>query len=92
MNAKIIFLVEEPSMGFYLKEILPRIIPSQIQFQIVPHQGKRSLQGSIPKKLLPRFQQQDASRVGKCANIEENTSPSFRCFVDGVKKICEELS
>lgn len=48
---KIVFLVEEASMEWILKVILPEIIPEEVQFQIVPHQGKQDLQKSISIKL-----------------------------------------
>jgi hypothetical protein len=48
---KIVFLVEEPSMDELLQGILPKILPSTLKFQIIPHQGKTDLESSIPKKL-----------------------------------------
>ena len=48
---KIVFLVEEQSMEYLLNGILPRVLPSGIDFKVVPHQGKQHLQKSIPIKL-----------------------------------------
>lgn len=48
---KIIFLTEEPSMAEFLKRILPKILPEEIHFQIVPHEGIGELKKSIPVKL-----------------------------------------
>lgn len=48
---KIVFLVEESSMEHLLNGILPKILPGEIEFKVVPHQGKQHLQKSIPIKL-----------------------------------------
>ena len=48
---KLIFLLEEPSMKYFLNELLPRILPENVAFQLIPHHGKRDLEKSIPKKL-----------------------------------------
>lgn len=48
---KLVFLLEEPSMKYLLDEILPRILPENIDFQTIPHNGKRELERSIPNKL-----------------------------------------
>ncbi len=48
-------LVEEPSMEYFLRGILPRILPSSFQLDIDcfirPHQGKQDLQKSIIRKV-----------------------------------------
>lgn len=48
---KLIFLLEEPSMKYLLLELLPRLLPPDVEFQIIPHNGKRDLEKSIPRKL-----------------------------------------
>ena len=48
---KIVFLVEEPSMGEVLEVILPQILSCQTEFTVIPHQGYGDLRMSIPKKL-----------------------------------------
>ena len=48
---KLVFLLEEPSMKYLLDILLPRILPSDVVFQTVPHSGKRDLERSIPRKL-----------------------------------------
>lgn len=48
---KLIFLLEEPSMKYFLDELLPRILPEDVEYQLIPHHGKRDLEKSIPKKL-----------------------------------------
>lgn len=48
---KLIFLLEEPSMKYLLDGLLPKILPSNIDFQTIPHHGKNDLKKSIPNKL-----------------------------------------
>lgn len=48
---KIVFLVEEQSMRYLLEGILPKVLPIEIDFQVIPHQGKQNLGKSIPIKL-----------------------------------------
>ncbi len=38
-------------MKVLLDELLPRLLPQNIRFQIIPHQGKSDLEKSIPHKL-----------------------------------------
>lgn len=38
-------------MKYLLDELLPRILPPDVTFQTIPHQGKRDLEKSIPRKL-----------------------------------------
>ncbi len=51
MSYDIIFLLEEPSMNNVLEEILPRLIPNNITYICIPHQGKQDLAKSIPIKI-----------------------------------------
>ncbi len=48
---KLVFLVEEPSISEVLEVLLPRLLPQNILFQVVPHEGKNDLEKSIPRKL-----------------------------------------
>ena len=48
---KLVFLLEEPSMKYLLDELLPRILPENVEFQTIPHKGKQALERSIPRKL-----------------------------------------
>jgi len=47
----LVFLLEEPSMAAVLEVLLPKILPDNVYFQLVPHEGKSDLDRSIPKKL-----------------------------------------
>ncbi|MDR2589200.1 MAG: DUF4276 family protein [Spirochaetales bacterium] len=48
---KFVFLLEEQSMKEVLEVILPRILPRNIVFQCIAHQGKSHLKKSIKNKL-----------------------------------------
>lgn len=48
---KLVFLLEEPSMKHLLDGLLPRILPRDVSFQTIAHNGKQDLKKSIPKKL-----------------------------------------
>jgi len=47
----LVFLLEEPSMVEVLEVLLPKLLPETVFFQLVPHEGKRDLDRSIPRKL-----------------------------------------
>lgn len=51
MSYDLIFLLEEPSMKNVLEVILPKIIPEQLTYICIAHQGKQDLANSIPKKI-----------------------------------------
>lgn len=48
---KLVFLLEERSMKYLLDGILPVILPKDVAFQTIPHEGKNDLKKSIPIKL-----------------------------------------
>lgn len=48
--SRIVFLLEERSMQVLLDGLLPRLFPD-LPFLCVPHEGKRDLELSIPRKL-----------------------------------------
>lgn len=48
---KIVFFVEEPSMYETLNGVLPRLLPAEVAWQCIPHEGKTDLLKSIPRKL-----------------------------------------
>lgn len=47
----LVFLLEEASMKAFLEGLLPRLLPDEVDFILVPHEGKSDLQRSIPRKL-----------------------------------------
>ena len=48
--ARLVFLLEEPSMQYCLEGLLPRLAPD-LEFVLVAHEGKRDLEQSIGRKL-----------------------------------------
>lgn len=50
MKSEVVFLLEEKSMEELLKVLLPRLAP-ELQFRLIPHEGKGDLEKSIPRKL-----------------------------------------
>ncbi|MDR1088885.1 MAG: DUF4276 family protein [Coriobacteriales bacterium] len=48
---KLVFLLEEPSMKNALDHLLPQILPPNVFFKLLPHEGKSDLKRSIPRKL-----------------------------------------
>ncbi|GMO70200.1 MAG: hypothetical protein Ta2A_18760 [Treponemataceae bacterium] len=46
---KLIFLLEEQSMKEVLEIILPKILPANISFTCIPHNGKSHLRKSVKK-------------------------------------------
>ena len=51
---KLVFLLEEESMKHFLDGILPKILPPDVGFITVPHEGKSDLQKSVPIKQIGR--------------------------------------
>lgn len=48
---KLVFMLEERSMKLLLDAILPRILPDDVEFLTIPHDGKSDLEKSLPRKL-----------------------------------------
>ena len=48
---RLVFLCEEPSMKYFLDGFLPRLLPKDIDFITIKHDGKSDLEKSIPVKL-----------------------------------------
>lgn len=48
---RLVFLLEEPSMKYLLDELLPKMLPEDVSFLTIPHNGKSDLRKSIPRKL-----------------------------------------
>ncbi len=51
MSYNLIFLLEEPSIKNVLDHLLPQVIPAELTYICIPHQGKQDLANSIPKKI-----------------------------------------
>ncbi len=48
---QLVFMLEEPSAKILLDSLLPRILPPDVSFICIPHEGKQDLDKSIPIKL-----------------------------------------
>lgn len=48
---QLVFLLEEESMKVLLDVLLPKILPLDVDFICIPHEGKQDLEKSIPRKL-----------------------------------------
>ena len=48
---QLVFLLEEESMKTLLDVLLPKILPPEVNFLCIPHEGKQDLEKSIPRKL-----------------------------------------
>jgi hypothetical protein len=51
MVKQLVFLLEEPSMADVLKVLLPKVLPDNIGFKLIIHEGKQDLEKSIPTRL-----------------------------------------
>lgn len=51
MSYDLIFLLEELSIKNVLDQLLPQVIPTEITYICIPHQGKQDLANSIQKKI-----------------------------------------
>lgn len=47
----LVFLLEEKSMKLFLDVLLPKILPQDVAFLTIPHEGKSDLKKSLPIKL-----------------------------------------
>jgi len=48
---ELVFFLEEQSAKVFLDGFLPFLLPPEISFRTIPHQGKHDLQRSLPRKL-----------------------------------------
>lgn len=77
----LVFMTEEASMEICLNNIIPKIIPPNITFKVIPHEGKQDLEKSIPRKLRAWNNCEDIEYKfiivrdkdgGDCINIKNN--------------------
>ena len=83
----IVFLVEEPSMKEFLKVILPKVIPVNVSYTIIHHEGKQDLERSIPKKLRA-FRQPD--RLSNPAQVLKSLVPTYQ-KVSGARAVSKHM-
>ena len=48
---KLVFMLEELSMKYLLDELLPHVLPKNVEYQTIAHNGKSALRKSLPIKL-----------------------------------------
>ncbi|UYM18192.1 DUF4276 family protein [Endozoicomonas euniceicola] len=48
---QLVFMLEEHSAKILLESLLPRVLPPEVSFLCIPHEGKQDLEKSIPIKL-----------------------------------------
>jgi len=98
--AKLVFLLEEPSMEEVLTVVLPKILPPTTAFQLIPHTGKSDLEKSIPRKLAAwnepdvRFVVIRDKDSGDCVIIKKNLAQICATAGRGdtlVRIVCHEL-
>jgi hypothetical protein len=96
---RVVFLLEEKSMKVLLDGLLPRLLPD-LAFLCVPHEGKRDLEISIPRKLRAwrepgvRFVVVRDNDGGDCRSLKDRLAAL--CSAAGradtlVRVACEEL-
>ena len=83
--AKLVFLLEEPSMAVLLDGLLPRFFP-WLRFQCVPHNGKRDLAKSVPRKLR-RWREPDVQFVV----VQDQDQADCRLVKDRLSKACSDV-
>lgn len=79
---KIIFLLEEPSMKFFLDGYLPRLMPG-LDFLSIKHEGKQDLEKSIPRKLR-------AFHRSVFVVVRDNDSANCIVIKTRLQRLCEE--
>lgn len=82
---EIVFLVEEPSMKEFLKAILSKVLPDNLTYTIIHHEGKQDLEKSIPKKLRA-FRQPETRFV---ILIDQDSNDCI-LLKDRLLKLCQE--
>lgn len=87
MKYDLIFLLEEPSIQNVLEILLPKIIPNEITFKCIPHQGKQDLAKSIPTKIkaFKKF-----SPTTKFIIVHDQDSNNCKMLKSELLEICQK--
>jgi hypothetical protein len=85
MSYDLIFLLEEPSIKIVLDEIIPKLIPDEVHYICIAHQGKQDLAKSIPKK-IKAFQFKPAT---KFVIVHDQDSHNCKTLKDELLAICK---
>ena len=83
---KLVFLLEEKSMKYFLDGILPKILPENVVFQTIPHEGKSDLKKSIRIK-LSAWNEPDV----KFVIVQDQDSNDCRKLKKELLELCEGL-
>ena len=85
MSYDLIFLLEEPSIENVLEQLLPQIIPPEIRYICISHQGKQDLTKSIPVKIRA-FQ---SNPTTKFVIVHDQDSHDCKQLKAELLKICQ---
>lgn len=80
---RLVFMLEERSAKLFLDALLPRILPSDIQYLTIAHEGKQDLRRSIPKKLKGWQQPEDRFIV-----VHDQDSSDCRALKAELELLC----
>ncbi|NEP59479.1 MAG: DUF4276 family protein [Symploca sp. SIO2G7] len=86
MSYDLIFLLEELSMKIVLEKILPKLIPEEVSYICISHQGKQDLAKSIPKKIRA-FQFKPAT---KFVIVHDQDSHDCKTLKAELLEICQK--
>ena len=81
----LVFMLEEKSMKVFLDTLLPQILPSNINFFTIPHEGKSDLKKSLPIK-LKAWNIPDS----KFIIVQDQDSNDCKKLKQELMKLCEE--
>ncbi len=81
----LVFMLEEKSMKVFLDTLLPQILPSNINFFTIPHEGKSDLKKSLPIK-LKAWNTPDS----KFIIVQDQDSNDCKKLKQELMKLCEE--
>ena len=87
MSYDFVFLLEEPSIKNVLDELLPKLIPDEIIYICISHQGKQDLAKSIPKK-IKAFQFNPAT---KFVIVHDQDSHDCKKLKSELLEICQNV-
>lgn len=81
----IVFLLEERSAKYLLDEILPRLLPEEVDWKTIPHEGKSDLVKSIPHKLAA-WKAPDT----KFVVIHDQDANDCRQLKESIRELCKK--
>ncbi|MEL6441318.1 MAG: DUF4276 family protein [Cyanobacteria bacterium J06621_8] len=82
----IMFLVEEPSMKAMLEGLLPNLIPDEIKYKCIAHEGKQDLEKSIPIKLRA------LKNIKRFIIIRDKDSADCKKVKQNLQQLCSQVN